>query len=333
MFNMTINQEIAKAAAILKAGGLVALPTETVYGLGGDARNPAAVAKIFAVKQRPNNHPLIVHLADASELEQWALETPETAHQLAQAFWPGPLTLILKKRPEVLNSVTGGQDTVALRVPRHPQTLAVLKAFGGGLVAPSANRFTRVSPTSAEAVRAELGHQVDMILDGGMCEVGVESTILDLSRGEPRILRPGMITAEAISAVIGQPVHSSHSTQDVRAPGMHLLHYAPDTRTVVLSAEEIQHYIQQLSAADLPAVCLCWSDAVHVQHQQVTIINMPDNAKDYAHELYATLRTQDSAPYQHIIIEAVPANSDWEAIRDRLQKASGGNNADKTRSK
>ncbi len=333
MFNMTIKQEIIKAAAILKAGGLVALPTETVYGLGGDARNPEAVAKIFAVKQRPNTHPLIVHLADASEMELWAQEVPDVAHQLAQAFWPGPLTLILKKRPEVLSSVTGGQDTVALRVPRHPDTLAVLKAFGGGIVAPSANRFTRVSPTSAAAVKAELGEKVDMILDGGDCEVGVESTILNLSSDTPSILRPGMITAEAISAVIGMPIQSAQTVKEVRAPGMHLLHYAPETRTLVLSAVAIQQYVQQLSSTELPAVCLYWSGAARVQHADVHIISMPANAVDYAHELYATLRAQDRAPYQHILIEAVPEGAEWEAIRDRLQKASGGQRANETRSK
>lgn len=330
---MTLKQEITKAAAILKAGGLVALPTETVYGLGGDARNPEAVAKIFAVKQRPNTHPLIVHLAQAADMGQWALEVPEIAHQLAQAFWPGPLTLILKKRPEVLNSVTGGQDTVALRVPRHPDTLAVLEAFGGGLVAPSANRFTRVSPTTAAAVKAELGDQIDMILDGGDCDVGVESTILDLSSAVPRILRPGMITAEEISAVIGQTIQAVTTTQEVRAPGMHLLHYAPETRTLLLSAEEMHLYIQQLSPAELPAVALCWSDAAKVQHPALQIINMPANAKEYAHVLYATLRAHDRVPYQHILIETVPAGAEWEAIRDRLQKASGGQRANETRSK
>lgn len=333
MFNMTLKQEITKAAAILKAGGLVALPTETVYGLGGDARNPAAVAKIFAVKQRPNTHPLIVHLAQAADMELWAREVPSLAYQLAQAFWPGPLTLILKKRPDVLDSVTAGQDTVALRVPRHPDTLAVLQAFGGGIVAPSANRFTRVSPTSAAAVKAELGEQVDMILDGGICDVGVESTILDLSSGVPRILRPGMLTANEIAAVTGQVIQTATTAEDIRAPGMHLLHYAPATRTLLLSAEEMPVYVRQLSAAELPAVALCWSDAAKVQHPALQIIHMPANAKDYAHVLYATLRAHDTAPYQHILIETVPAGAEWEAIRDRLQKASGGHRANETRSK
>lgn len=319
---MIFNQDIDKAAAILRTGGVVAIPTETVYGLAADARNPTAVAKIYAVKQRPGNHPLIVHLADASAISEWALEVPETAHQLAQAFWPGALTLILKKRPEVLESVTGGQNTVALRVPSHPMALAVLKAFGGGLVAPSANRFTRVSPTTSSAVQAELGNQVDMILDGGRSEVGLESTIVDLSQGTPRILRPGMITAEAISAIIGLPVLTATTAQDILAPGMHKLHYAPDTRTVLLSDNDMLEYIQHLPANELPAVYLTWSGGQLVQHPQIKKIIMPQTAKEYAHELYAALRAYDVLPYQHILIEAVPQTAEWLAVNDRLQKAS-----------
>lgn len=325
MLNMTIPSEIAKAAAILHAGGLVAIPTETVYGLSADARNPMAVNKIFAAKQRPASHPLIVHLADPAELGNWARETPREAHKLANAFWPGPLTLILKKRPEVLNSVTGGQDTVALRIPRHPVALAVLQAFGGGLVAPSANRFTRVSPTTAEAVRAELGNQVDLILDGGPCEIGLESTILDLTGSVPCILRPGMIGPAEISAILGCPVnvHRQDYPSETRAPGMHHLHYAPATPTQLLVKGQLWEQLQNLPAEALPAVCLTYSQKPFPASQHLQQINMPSSAADYAHALYATLRAQDQNQFQRIFIEAVPDGVEWDAIRDRLMKACG----------
>ncbi|MEK7737911.1 MAG: L-threonylcarbamoyladenylate synthase, partial [Pseudomonadota bacterium] len=199
--------QIAHAVTLLRAGELVAFPTETVYGLGADAANPAAVAKIFAAKGRPADHPLIVHLPSAEALDAWAREVPESARKLAAAFWPGPLTLILKRQPQVPDAVTGGQDTVGLRVPDHPLALALLKAFDGGrfrgIAAPSANRYGRISPTSAAHVRAELGAAVPLVLDGGDCQVGIESTIVDLSRGTPRLLRPGAIGAADIAHVLG----------------------------------------------------------------------------------------------------------------------------------
>lgn len=199
--------DIAAAAARLRAGELVALPTETVHGLGADAMNPAAVRRIFEAKGRPADHPLIVHLPDAEQMTQWARDIPREAIALAQAFWPGPLTLILKREDDVPLEVTGGQDTVGLRVPGHPLALKLLRAFGGGVAAPSANRFGRISPTTAQHVRDEfhdtLGDALT-VLDGGPCEVGIESTILDLSGEAPRILRPGAISAEQIAAVIGR---------------------------------------------------------------------------------------------------------------------------------
>jgi tRNA threonylcarbamoyl adenosine modification protein (Sua5/YciO/YrdC/YwlC family) len=197
--------EVVRAAALLRAGELVAFPTETVYGLGADASNPGAIARIFAAKGRPADHPLIVHLPDAGQLERWAVDIPEAAHGLAAAFWPGPLTLILRRHPSVSDAITGGQDTVGLRVPNHPLALQLLREFGGGVAAPSANRFGRISPTTAAHVRDELGAAVSMILDGGPCAVGIESTILDLSAGRARILRPGMLDAAAIAAVLGYP--------------------------------------------------------------------------------------------------------------------------------
>lgn len=314
---MIIQQEINKAAAILRAGGLVAIPTETVYGLGADARNPDAIAKVFTAKQRPHSHPLIVHVVDFNQVGEWAREIPAAARQLAQAFWPGPLTLILKKRPEVLDIITGGQESIALRIPRHPVTLALLREFGGGLVAPSANRFTRVSPTTAEAVRAELGGKVDMILDGGACEVGLESTILDLSGTVPRILRPGMIGPEQLTAVLGTEVHVTRQDypDEVRVPGMHHLHYSPVTRTELFTSTKI-------AAANLPAVCLTYS-GIKFADERVTVIQMPSSPDAYAQMLYATLRAQDEQQYQRILIEAVPDTAEWDAIRDRIMKACG----------
>ena len=228
--------EIARAAAILRAGGLVAFPTETVYGLGADASNAQAVAKIFAAKGRPQDHPLIVHLAGVDWLPQWAREIPPAAHKLAAAFWPGPLTLILKRAAGVPDCVTGGQDSVGLRIPGHPVALELLRAFAGeeggrrfsGIAAPSANKFGRISPTSAEHVRAELGASVDAVLDGGECEVGIESTIVDLSRGRAVLLRPGQLTAAQIAAVLGWEVEAPDAAAP-RAPGALASHYAPRT--------------------------------------------------------------------------------------------------------
>jgi L-threonylcarbamoyladenylate synthase len=325
MFNMILQLEIDKAVVILKAGGLVAIPTETVYGLGADARNPLAVDKIFTAKQRPASHPLIVHLATSADMSHWAREIPKSALQLAEAFWPGPLTLILKKRPEVLDGVTGGQDTIALRMPRHPVALALLQAFGGGLVAPSANRFTRVSPTTAEAVHAELGDQVDLILDGGPCEVGLESTILDLSSDTPRILRPGMISPAQIASVlrIEISVQRQDYPAEIRVPGMHHLHYSPVTPTTWLTSTS---NLQTLTTNELPAVVLTHSPLDLSAYSAITAITMPNNPDEYAHELYASLRAQDHQQYKRILIEAVPDEIEWDAIRDRLMKACGNTN-------
>src|SRR4249919_832993 len=187
------DSEIARAAAILRAGGLVAFPTETVYGLGADASSPAALGRMFAAKGRPSDHPVIVHLQAGEDLTHWARNIPVVAQQLADHFWPGPLTLVLRRAAGVLDAVTGGQETVGLRTPSHPIAQRLLKAFGGGIAAPSANRFGRVSPTTAQHVRDELGDALDLILDGGPCEVGIESTIVDLSTGTPVLLRPGRI--------------------------------------------------------------------------------------------------------------------------------------------
>ena len=225
---------VEEAAAILRGGGLVAFPTETVYGLGADAANPEAVARIFAAKGRPANHPVIVHLGSVEQLTDWATDIPPAAYRLAQHFWPGPLTLILKRHARVSDAVTGGQDTVGLRVPGHPIALALLAAFSGGIAAPSANRFGWLSPTTAAHVRTGLGASVDYVLDGGPCRVGIESTIIDLSGDYPRLLRPGTITAAGIEAVLDKPL-AAPAGEAPHSPGMLPSHYAPQTALTLVS--------------------------------------------------------------------------------------------------
>lgn len=312
---------IAHAADLLRAGELVALPTETVYGLGADASNPAAVLKIFAAKDRPADHPLIVHLADREQIDAWAREIPTEAVALARAFWPGPLTLILKKRTEVPDAVTGGQDTVGLRIPDHPVALELLHAFGGGIAAPSANRFGRISPTTAQHVFEELGEAVAMILEGGACDVGIESTILDLSRGEPVILRPGMIGIDAIAAVIGQrPRLRDHGEHTPRVSGALSAHYAPRTPMRMASRAEI---------AAAPADCAVLSHAgEHSPTRFTACIDAPFDAHGYAHDLYANLRALDASGAREILVEHLPAEPEWAAVLDRLGRAVVGSGAE-----
>ncbi|MDP5241177.1 L-threonylcarbamoyladenylate synthase [Uliginosibacterium sp. 31-16] len=314
-------ENIARAAELLRAGELVALPTETVYGLGADAADDAAVTKIFAAKDRPADHPLIVHLADPEQLTEWAREIPMEAIALARAFWPGPLTLILKKEADVSDTVTGGQDTVGLRVPDHPVALALLRAFGGGVAAPSANRFGRISPTTAQHVQEELGESVAMILDGGPCDVGIESTILDLSRGEPVILRPGMIGRDAIAAVIGRQPRLKHETESApRVSGALAAHYAPRTSMRMASKTEIAE-----AQADCAVLTLAGESA---PGRYAMSIDAPFDAHGYAHELYANLRALDAAGASLILVENLPADSSWDAVRDRLGRAVVGSGED-----
>lgn len=325
---MTTYNLIDEAAKILREGGLVAFPTETVYGLGADAKNEAAVRKIFAAKERPYDHPLIVHIAEIEHLENWGRNISQQVYQVAQAFWPGPLTIIVKKQPEVLDIVTGWQDTIGLRIPRHPIALALLNTFNSGIAAPSANKFTHISPTTAEAVSEELGDQVDLVLDGGDCEVGLESTILDMSGDVPTILRPGMITGEMLEEIIGHVEHARKDTPAKRAPGMHHLHYAPLTKTILISSDKLLSFLQAVTPAETPMAVLAHSKAIiahcneHINKEIIHLQPMPDSAKDYAQKLYQTMRMLDHQQFKHIIIEAVPQDEEWEAIRDRLAKAS-----------
>ncbi|HVE43513.1 MAG TPA: L-threonylcarbamoyladenylate synthase [Gammaproteobacteria bacterium] len=314
--------EIDKAVHILRAGGLVAFPTETVYGLGADARNAAAVQKIFTVKERPLNHPLIVHVAAAEMLEEWASVIPDVAWVLAKAFWPGPLTLVLPKRADVLDVVTGGQQTVGLRIPRHTIALALLRKFGSGVVAPSANKFTHLSPTTAAAVAEELGEEIDLIMDGEACDVGLESTIVDVSTEVPVILRPGMITAKMIEEVLHQKVtRVQQPGRNVRVPGQHILHYAPRTPTEMLPLDLLKQRVQCLSAEALPVAVIVHS-ANFPELPGVKVLYLPRVALAYAHDLYHCLRSLDHGAYRLLLIETVPQEADWEAIQDRLVKAS-----------
>ncbi|MEF8755389.1 MAG: L-threonylcarbamoyladenylate synthase [Accumulibacter sp.] len=332
---------IDHAVVLLQAGELVAFPTETVYGLGADAANPSAVRRIFAAKGRPADHPLIVHLPADGYLDNWASDIPRQAWELTEAFWPGPLTLILKRARGVPSAVTGGQETIGLRVPAHPLALALLRAFaeaGGGLgglcgvAAPSANRFGRISPTEAAHVRAELGDAVRLILDGGRCGVGIESTILDLSRGDgaaPRILRPGAITPECIANVLGrlpevagQPP-GADATAMPRVPGALAAHYAPLTPLRLLPAAELAHLAEAVTAGQSCAL-LCHSRLPETPAAALLVRQLPADPSRYAHELYAALRELDAVGADLILVEEVPSDAAWAAIADRLRRAARG---------
>ncbi len=318
-------EDIARAAAILRAGGLVAFPTETVYGLGADAANPAAVAKIFAAKGRPQDHPVIVHIAGAEWLARWAIDIPAEARTLAAKFWPGPLTMILKRAPGVPDCVTGGQDTVGLRVPGHPTALALLRAFSGeeggkhysGIAAPSANKFGRISPTTAEHVRAELGNAVDLVLEGGDCAVGIESTIVDLSRGRAVLLRPGRITREELALALGTEV----ALPDARAPrvsGALASHYAPATPLYLAATNELPQRLAALAGKKLAVLARVEPPA---GLREVIWHIAPREAAAYAHELYASLRRLDAMGCAAILVEAPPEAAEWQGVRDRLKRA------------
>jgi L-threonylcarbamoyladenylate synthase len=327
---------IARAAEVLRRGGLVAFPTETVYGLGAAARDPAAVRRIFAAKGRPADHPVIVHLPDAAHLARWAKEVPEAALRLAARFWPGPLTLILPRAGGVPDEVTGGQPTVGLRVPDHPVARALLAAFGDGIAAPSANRFGRVSPTRAEHVREELGAAVDLVLDGGPCAVGVESTIVDLSGEAPALLRPGGVSREALEAALRRPL-PLRAASPVRAPGTLEAHYAPGTplRLVLpetLDAELIRMGDMRMRVAVLarrpaPAALTLARTPRRVPSdgpEWPVWRALPPDAEGYARGLYAALRDLDALGASAILIEAVPEGPEWLAVRDRLSRAARG---------
>ncbi|MGR8951455.1 MAG: L-threonylcarbamoyladenylate synthase [Gammaproteobacteria bacterium] len=312
-----------RAVQLLRQGRLVAFPTETVYGLGADASNAAAVSRIFAAKGRPADHPLIVHLADADCLTDWAEAVPDTARRLAERYWPGPLAMILRKKRHVPDVVTGGQPTVGLRVPGHPVALRLLEKFGGGIAAPSANRFCRISPTTARHVEEELGDAVDLILDGGPCEVGVESTIIDLSGDRPRLLRPGRITRQEIEEFLGVALllpAQADEQLDIRAPGLLEVHYAPTTRALRCDAEDLERVVGHLIDQGQRIGLIACQRPIHPSGL-VRLLQMPETAHDYAQALYAALREMDNLRLDTIVVEQPPESDAWQAVNDRLRKA------------
>jgi len=319
--------EMAQAAAILASGGLVAFPTETVYGLGADAENPAAVARIYAAKGRPQDHPVIMHLAPDADLAYWASEIPPEAQQLAAAFWPGPLTLILKRAANIPDAVSGGQDTVGLRCPSHPVAIALLQAFKGGqggIAAPSANKFGHVSPTTAEHVRDEFGADgtVALVLDGGQSQVGIESTIVDLSRLDthgPVLLRPGHISAEAIAAVIDR-LPAAPDAQAPRASGTLASHYAPHTPVAMQDTATVRATLAALALAGKKVALIHYSDL----DGAAAALRLPAAPDGFAHALYAALRAMDARQADLILVEAPPQDGQWLGVNDRLRRAAHG---------
>ena len=322
---MVSEKEIEHAVSVLRSGGLVAFPTETVYGLGADASNPAAVRKIFEAKGRPAAHPVIVHLADAVQLANWAREIPEGARRLAKQFWPGPLTIILRRASRVSDVVTGGQDTVALRVPSHPVAQQLLARFGGGIAAPSANRHGRVSATTAEHVRREFGAAVDCVLDGGEAKIGIESAIVDVSRGAPTLLRPGWITAAEIEAVLGAAL-AAPAANAPRAPGTLAAHYAPRTPLVLMEGDRALELAASLARQGRRVAVLALT-ARRPPLEGLEWVAAPLDAAGYAHALYASLRRLDEAGCDAIIAEQPPQVPEWAAINDRLARAAAGSSA------
>ncbi|MCG2576250.1 threonylcarbamoyl-AMP synthase [Dechloromonas sp. XY25] len=323
------DNDYRRAVDLLVAGELVAIPTETVYGLGADAANPDAVAKIFAAKGRPADHPLIVHLAGHDAVDHWAEQVPAVAWELMETFWPGPLTLILKKQAWVPAAVTGGQDTVGLRVPGHPVALELLRRFAAakgehaGIAAPSANRFGRISPTTAEHVGEELGDRVPLILDGGACKVGIESTIIDCSRGEPVILRPGHISPVHLEAVLGRQPAVETAAGAPRVSGSLEAHYAPVTPLRMVAGERLLDFInaQRHRGGKCAVISANQPPQAGMPHAWRL---MPADPVGYAHDLYAALRDMDHAGVDLIVVETLPQDAAWTAVADRLRRAVAG---------
>ncbi|MHB1487102.1 MAG: L-threonylcarbamoyladenylate synthase [Acidimicrobiales bacterium] len=312
------DRSIRLAVSMLRAGRVVAVPTETVYGLAADASSPEAVSRVFAAKGRPADHPLIVHLGTGASLADWAQHVPSDASRLADALWPGPLTLVLQRHPSVPMAVTGGLDTVALRVPAHPVAQRLLEAFGGGLAAPSANRFGRVSPTTADDVRVELGDAVDLVIDGGPCDIGVESTIVAFAGGEVTILRPGGVSSEALARVLGRRALTT-VRGPVRAPGMLASHYAPTTPLELCSPDEAalrgaelvssgaRVGVLSLAGIEVPGAAVVW--------------DADGEIGAFARSLYRRLRQADAEALDVLVVALPPDEGLGVAVRDRLRRA------------
>jgi L-threonylcarbamoyladenylate synthase len=317
-----LTADIADAVQALRAGGLVALPTETVYGLAADAENATAVRRIYSVKGRPTDHPVIVHLATPAAIEDWAAAVPEWAEPLIAACWPGPLTLVLSRTARASDYVTGGQDTVGLRVPAHPLMQQVLAEFGGAVAAPSANRFGQISPTTAAHVLAELDGVLDpvtdRILDGGPCLVGVESTIVDATGGQPRILRPGKVTADQIEQLTG--LRPSTVAGSMRAPGTLSTHYAPKAAVVLSEADMAQTTFKQLRDGHSVRIGVISLKGDEFDGDYTTL-SSPTDVAEYAHSLYDALRRADDLRMDIVLAVLPPETGMGTAVRDRLQRA------------
>ncbi|CAB4874271.1 unannotated protein [freshwater metagenome] len=314
------------AVATLAAGGLVVLPTETVYGLGADARSELAVARIFQVKGRPADHPVIVHVLGAGDLDTWAQEVPDYARALADRFWPGPLTLVLKRKASVGEIAAGGAPTIALRSPSHLVARAVIEQLGSGVAAPSANRFGRVSPTTAQHAIDELGDVLlatDLVLDGGECSIGVESTIVDCTGSQPIVLRPGGVTESDISHIVSLAVQGiSDADLEVRAPGTLAAHYAPTARVLLAEPVEADAVINAAPSGEVGLLCLV--DFEPTSERFVHRLVAPGNVDEYAQDLYAALRRADQLGLVAVVAVLPPAEGIGVAVRDRLQRAATG---------
>jgi L-threonylcarbamoyladenylate synthase len=320
-------ESLAGAAQALAAGAVVAFPTETVYGLGADAANAQAVGRVFALKQRPADHPLIVHVASADAAQAWAAEMPPMGWRLAERFWPGPLTLILRRAPGVNTAVTGGQDTIGLRVPSHPVAQALLAAFArvgsGAIAAPSANRFGRLSATRAAHVVAEFGDAVPMVIDGGDSDVGIESTIVDVSAGRAVLLRPGAIGIDRLADALGE-LPAARDAQSPRASGTLASHYAPQARVMLVEPDLVAE-IARFLAGDGQSVAVLARTAGEplfgTGPASPRWLRAPTDAAGYAHDLYAALRALDAPGTDVIVVEQPPLDVAWIAVLDRLQRA------------
>ena len=313
---------VVRAARLIADGGLVAFPTETVYGLGADASNAVAIMRIFEAKRRPADHPLIVHVADLAAAERWSSVIPASARALAAAFWPGPLTLIVPRAAHVLDAVTGGQPSIGLRVPAHPVAHALLAEFGGGIAAPSANRFGHVSPTTPQHVADDLADAVDLILDGGACDIGIESTIVAFTGDAPMLLRPGGIGVDAIADVLGRHPLTADATAP-RASGTLASHYATRTPAQLVAPDALRAELAQLADRDERVAVLARTAAAPDEFDGVWR-DAPHDALAYAHALYANLRALDDSGVDAILVEQVPDDRAWDAVRDRLARATTG---------
>ena len=314
---------IAEAADVLRSGGLVAFPTETVYGLGADALNPDAVKKVFVAKGRPADNPLIVHLAAFEKLEEYVDEIPPLAATLARAFWPGPLTLVMKRSILVSDVISAGLDTVAVRVPNHPVALALLREFGEGIVAPSANLSGRPSPTTAQHVESDLSGRIEMILDVGSTDIGVESTVLDVTQVPPAILRPGGLTKEEIEEVAGPVMIASQTDLLRRSPGTRYRHYAPKARVLLVKEEDVESYrtaLRDLRQQQLRVACIVHSALLAKIESGDLVRVLPSSPKLMAKHLFSTIRELDERA-EVIVIEEVEELGLGRAIMDRLKKA------------